>query len=102
MRGRSVPAALSPGSSPTGPASGPKFKFQHSICSEKKTDREKRAWLDEEFVALVEGAPAVGQLGAVALPRLQVHRRPDHVEQRENHKTDVLARLVLAAEEHLK
>jgi len=62
---------------------------------------EERARLDEQLVPLVEGAPAVRKLGAVPLPRLQVHRRPDHVEQRENHKTDVLPGLVTAAEEHL-
>lgn len=65
------------------------------------TDCEKGTGLDEQFVALVKGAPAVGKLGAVALPRFQVNRRPDHVEQRENHKTYVLARLVSTAEEHL-
>lgn len=50
---------------------------------------EKWAWLGQEVVPLIGRPPRVGQLRAPPLPRLQVQRGPNHVEEGEPYEAQV-------------
>ena len=53
----------------------------------------KRTRLDQQLVLAVQRTPLVGMLGTAALPRLEVDRRPDDVDDAEQHETVVVSQL---------
>lgn len=51
---------------------------------------KKCPWLNQQFILLVQGSPLVSVLRTLPFPAFQVQRRPGNIEERKDHKANIV------------